>query len=361
MSNNTHDTGQRLRARDRLVAEISYAEEKKRWQEKGKASLFAPARRSVTFLPEAERGLKTQNPAKETASEYLDRLRYGPRIKAPAPRATARQYLDRLRYGPQTETPPPPRIKTAPKQTKTALRQNLPRATVSSNTDSPDAQTASPKRVVYDFDDPDSFIRESDVAAPVFHREPEWSEASDEDDYNPASGLPYCPRWNISRRRGNAIFELSLRLSPEEAAAKRDREERRDQRRRMLEDRRRARRALFTPVFNQLIEVGAVKKSCEKAEIGPAPQGFEYVQMNDDIFLSGNGSLTHVGSAENARIFNPARRIFSGGTRMAKTLGEELYNPEANTARAISGKRSSEENCITRKLTPPGQRQGNLF
>ncbi|KAJ7731407.1 hypothetical protein B0H16DRAFT_1733345 [Mycena metata] len=369
MSNNRHDTGQRLRARDRLAAELPFAEEKKHWQAKGKVSLLAPARCSVTFLPDAERGLNPKNQAKETTSEYLDRLRYGPRIKAPAPRVAARQYLDRLRYGPQTETASPqtetaPRriktalkqTKTAPKQTRTALGQNSPHATVSYNTDSPDAQTAPPKRVVYDFDDPDSFIHESDVDAPVFHREPEWSEASEEDEYNPAGGLPRCPRWNISRRRANTIFELSLRLSPEEAAAKRDREERREERRRLLDDRRRARRALFTPVFNQLIEVGAVKKSGEKAEIGPAPQGFEYVQMNDDIFLSGNGSLTYYNRPCNRLLLAPEY----------STPPQEYFRLDANGEHTWRGIRNLWDAKLRGELynpeiTPPGQRQGNLF
>ncbi|KAF8209387.1 hypothetical protein K438DRAFT_1753734 [Mycena galopus ATCC 62051] len=58
----------------------------------------------------------------------------------------------------------------------------------------------------------------------VFHREPDWSEASDDDEYDPASRLPHFPRWNISSRRIDAMFttptpETSARPEKERAAA----------------------------------------------------------------------------------------------------------------------------------------------
>ncbi|KAF8140682.1 hypothetical protein K438DRAFT_1785450 [Mycena galopus ATCC 62051] len=45
----------------------------------------------------------------------------------------------------------------------------------------------------------------------VFHREPDWSEASDDDEYDPASRLPHFPRWNISSRRIDAMFTTPTR------------------------------------------------------------------------------------------------------------------------------------------------------
>jgi hypothetical protein len=37
--------------------------------------------------------------------------------------------------------------------------------------------------------------------------------------------------------------------------------------------------ALLEPVAAQIIEAGAAKRSRERAEVGPAPHGFEYVQV----------------------------------------------------------------------------------
>jgi hypothetical protein len=37
--------------------------------------------------------------------------------------------------------------------------------------------------------------------------------------------------------------------------------------------------ALLEPVATQIIEAGAAKRSRERAEVGPAPHGFEYVQV----------------------------------------------------------------------------------
>ncbi|KAJ7775864.1 hypothetical protein B0H14DRAFT_3894401 [Mycena olivaceomarginata] len=54
---------------------------------------------------------------------------------------------------------------------------------------------------------------------PAFHREPDWSEASDDEQYDPASILPYCPRWNISTRRLDAIWTAATTTTPETLAA----------------------------------------------------------------------------------------------------------------------------------------------
>jgi hypothetical protein len=77
------------------------------------------------------------------------------------------------------------------------------------------------------------------------------------------------------------------------------------------------RAALLEPVATQIIEVGATKRSQERAEVGPAPHGFEYVQvgyaraqllLNFDLFsnresvfltaIEGNGSMIYVGTSD---------------------------------------------------------------
>ncbi|KAJ7716170.1 hypothetical protein B0H14DRAFT_3013073 [Mycena olivaceomarginata] len=57
------------------------------------------------------------------------------------------------------------------------------------------------------------------AGVPAFHREPDWSEASDDEQYDPASILPYCPRWNISTRRLDAIWTAATTTTPETLAA----------------------------------------------------------------------------------------------------------------------------------------------
>jgi hypothetical protein len=42
---------------------------------------------------------------------------------------------------------------------------------------------------------------------------------------------------------------------------------------------RRATKRAMVLVVAQILEVGAEKRRCEKAEIGPAPHGFEYIQI----------------------------------------------------------------------------------
>jgi hypothetical protein len=55
---------------------------------------------------------------------------------------------------------------------------------------------------------------------PAFYREPDWSEASDDDEYDPASPLPYCPLWNISTRRLDAIWTAATTTTPKTLAAR---------------------------------------------------------------------------------------------------------------------------------------------
>jgi hypothetical protein len=127
--------------------------------------------------------------------------------------------------------------------------------------------------VKHDFNDPDcAFVRESDsVSFPAYHVEPDWSEPSDDDEYDPASGLPYMSRFKISRRRAHAMVVVAARIGAQEAhaeqAAKRAARQRRDAKRTMVQ------------VAAQILEVGASKRRLEKGEIGPAPHGFQYIQL----------------------------------------------------------------------------------
>lgn len=57
------------------------------------------------------------------------------------------------------------------------------------------------------------------AGVPAFHCEPDWSEASDDEQYDPASILPYCPRWNISTRRLDAMWTAATTTTPETLAA----------------------------------------------------------------------------------------------------------------------------------------------
>jgi hypothetical protein len=103
-------------------------------------------------------------------------------------------------------------------------------------------------------------VRETDaIGFPCFHREPDWSEASDEDDYDPASGLPPIPRWNISRRRAAAMCVLAAQLTPEEEAElemKRAREQEREEQRNKV-------RNAMRLVTAQILEVGAERRHRE--------------------------------------------------------------------------------------------------
>ncbi|KAJ6575808.1 hypothetical protein B0H10DRAFT_2236756 [Mycena sp. CBHHK59/15] len=138
--------------------------------------------------------------------------------------------LERMRYGPRPQRRSPPKPSTPPL----------------------------PKRAKHDYSDPDCAF-------------PDWSEPSDDDKYDPASGLPYMPRFKISRRRAHAMVIVAAWIRAQEAhaeqAAKRAARQRRDSKRTMVQ------------VAVQILEVGANKRRLEKAEIGPVPHGFHYIQL----------------------------------------------------------------------------------
>ncbi|KAJ7088244.1 hypothetical protein C8R44DRAFT_892171 [Mycena epipterygia] len=123
------------------------------------------------------------------------------------------------------------------------------------------------------------------------------------DDYDPHGGLPYFPRPDINIRHMNALCLISgamARLDTEKTAAKRE-----------------ARAKRLTPwphmrvemiqVAAQIIEVGAAKRSAERQEVGPAPIGFCYVQIRDQVYLvedGGDGSMIYVAEAATVVIRN---------------------------------------------------------
>ncbi|KAJ7714370.1 hypothetical protein B0H16DRAFT_1808027 [Mycena metata] len=272
-------------AKDRWKARFDRFEEQQKKQEPPRAaneSASAYLRRLGFGHGGAKSGTKRPLAALEHSSEPVPDFSRrstkatstSKRLKAPqAPGESALDYLDRLRYGPRTDKP-------------TTGRKSTP--AIAPTTIIPAALTgiSSPALPSHKHTSPDAKfpVRESDKEYTVFQREDDWSEASDEDDYDPAGGLPYYPRWNISRRRADAIIAHATRLSDDQL------------------------KSIKVAVVAQIVQVGAVKKALEKAEIGPAPVRFQYVQFNDDIFLkkdSGDGSLVYVGSAET--VIRPAR------------------------------------------------------
>ncbi|KAF8144859.1 hypothetical protein K438DRAFT_1992421 [Mycena galopus ATCC 62051] len=130
-------------------------------------------------------------------------------------------------------------------------------------------------------------VRAADsIGYPAFHREPEWSEASDDDEHDPAGHLPHCPRWNISSRRARALCVIAATPTPEEIAQREvahnqlpSPEQLRESLRAkaFLELDRAAAAETMRPVAAEILENSAAIH--EYAEIGPAPHGFEYIQF----------------------------------------------------------------------------------
>ncbi|KAJ7734397.1 hypothetical protein B0H14DRAFT_3517163 [Mycena olivaceomarginata] len=190
--------------------------------------------------------------------EKIERMRFGPRLRPVQPVKKPSLHLQVLAANPAAALQLPRRtlkrsfLPTTPQRPRHSLRSAPPNTVASSST----VPQISRRRD--DYLDPDySFVRDTDaIGFPCFHREPEWSEASDEDGYDPAGGLPYVPRWNVSSRRAAAMVVLAAQLTPEEEAElalKRARDERRE------EDRNKVRNAL-KPVHAQIIELGAERR-----------------------------------------------------------------------------------------------------
>ncbi|KAJ7431393.1 hypothetical protein B0H11DRAFT_1941794 [Mycena galericulata] len=111
-----------------------------------------------------------------------------------------------------------------------------------------------------------------------FEREADWSDPSSEDEFDPNGILPYCPWYKISSGRAKEMYDQSMRRVVEDAQAELAVK-------RAMRQRQQAKREMAA-VAAQIIQVGAWKKALERAEIGPAPLGFQYVQIGEDIYLA---------------------------------------------------------------------------
>jgi hypothetical protein len=73
-----------------------------------------------------------------------------------------------------------------------------------------------------------------------------------EDDYDPSSGLPYMPRWNISSRRAQAMCVIAATPTPEEEALLERKRAREQQRKEDLQ----VARLAMSPVAAQIRALG---------------------------------------------------------------------------------------------------------
>ncbi|KAJ7928225.1 hypothetical protein B0H13DRAFT_2311767 [Mycena leptocephala] len=129
------------------------------------------------------------------------------------------------------------------------------------------------------------------------------SNSDDDDEWDPKSGLAYCPRLRINTRVANALTMIATTLGQLEA----------DQ---YAEERRiRAERYVPWPhmrlamqaVAAQIVTVCAEKRSLERDEISPAPHGFCYIQVKDQVYLASEndeGSLVYVAEADRVLVLS---------------------------------------------------------
>ncbi|KAJ7858648.1 hypothetical protein B0H14DRAFT_2577630 [Mycena olivaceomarginata] len=177
--------------------------------------------------------------------EYVERLRFGPRPPSRPLKKSSSLHL----LGTNTVAASPPRrsLQSAPSVESPAPSQ-LPRR------DRRSLQSASSRNITVNSpalkaDHLDPEVRETDaIGFPCFHREPDWSEASDEDDYNPASGLP--PHTAVERQPPSCCgYEAELEM-------KRAREQEREEQRNKV-------RNAMRLVTAQILEVGAGRRHRE--------------------------------------------------------------------------------------------------
>ncbi|KAJ7251252.1 hypothetical protein C8J57DRAFT_1238617 [Mycena rebaudengoi] len=134
---------------------------------------------------------------------------------------------------------------------------------------------------------------------PFCYEDPSWSAASDDEDDEIMQDAP--PRWNVSKQRANAMV---IAASESFAAEVQERERRREARRQLYVPWESARCGMAL-VAQDILRVGAEKRSKECAELGPAPSGFSYIQIGDNIHLTatdGNGSTMYIAHAASVRI-----------------------------------------------------------
>lgn len=150
-------------------------------------------------------------------------------------------------------------------------------------------------------------------------REAAWSDASTTDDDEAMPDAP--PRWNVSKRRANDMVIATC----ESFRAEVEEEERRSATLRERHVPWASARLAMAEVATQIIIRGAEKQRAERHEIGPAQQGFEYINIgfvsrrayskqrfltlhilySNDVYLTrtdGNGSTMFIAPADTVRI-----------------------------------------------------------
>ncbi|KAJ7661221.1 hypothetical protein B0H17DRAFT_1212247 [Mycena rosella] len=253
--------------------------------------------------------------------EELERLRAAPQTKPPPPRKTGNFSASvHTQILPDAKNP----ANTNPRQNTVAKSRAHPSAI--SPHHSSDARRPKDGRLREASPDYELLVRDTDTTGfPCFHREADWSDASDEDEFDPDAGLPYCPRWNISSRRANAMVILASRLTKDEWLEC----EQADLALRQQEQYRKQAENAMVPVAAELILVGALRKSLEREEIGPAPHGFQYIQLEEAVYLTrggGDGSLVYIASADSV-----SERLFLNSFLQTTTImgatGSYKYSP----------------------------------
>ncbi|KAJ6447695.1 hypothetical protein C8R45DRAFT_1115746 [Mycena sanguinolenta] len=127
--------------------------------------------------------------------------------------------------------------------------------------------------------------------------------SSSEDEWDPNGGLPYCPRPHqiINKRVANALTMISQPLGQLQRAMEAEDHRLRCEKYRPWPHAKLAMEA----VLGEVVAVGTVKKLLERDEIGPAPHGFGYIQVNDEVYLvseDGKGSMVYIAEAHRVQI-----------------------------------------------------------
>ncbi|KAJ7448390.1 hypothetical protein FB451DRAFT_1187813 [Mycena latifolia] len=132
-----------------------------------------------------------------------------------------------------------------------------------------------------------------------------FDDMSSEEEYDPNCGLPYVPRLKIDRRPADAVLMISgtlAQLESEHLAA--------DSAARTMQ----YYSSRFIPwlhvhamkqVAAEIHDLGAIKRSMERAELGPAPHEFSYVQLENQVYLvadDGDGSMVYIAEASTVLI-----------------------------------------------------------
>ncbi|KAJ7687249.1 hypothetical protein B0H17DRAFT_1136375 [Mycena rosella] len=126
-------------------------------------------------------------------------------------------------------------------------------------------------------------------------------EMSSEEEYNAELGLDYCPRRKFDVRHIDAFCMIAISLGEIDARA---REEERASK--ALKYAQRPVPEPHTAVMRRVMaQLQDVIKTTETVEIGPAPHGFSYLQLGEEIYLvadNGDGSMVYMSQAQDVFI-----------------------------------------------------------